>query len=96
MQPVVDHITVAVGPAEQQEEVPPWAVGLTLDAAVAKLRELPPAAHTLPGYRFPPAHTADVYGRGDAGPTLTAEWSHWRVASLWLGSGRGGGDAGLR
>ena len=52
---------------------PPWAYGVDLDTARARLHALGIPAHQRPGYVFPPPHTADLYQRGDAGPTLTRE-----------------------
>ena len=53
-------------------EPPVWAPAVGLDEVMARFRALPPPAHLRDDYSYPPPHTADVYGRGDAGPALTA------------------------
>ena len=38
-----------------------------------RVKALPAPAHTLLSYAFPPAYTADVYGRGDAAARIAEE-----------------------
>ena len=52
---------------------PEWARNISVDQLKTILRDLPSPAHTQSNYEFPPAHMADVYGRGDPAPRVKAE-----------------------
>jgi len=60
-------------PEESVDLAPPWARAVSVAQMIAKVKALPVPAHRQPGYTYPPQHTADVYGRGDAGARIGAD-----------------------
>ena len=59
-------------PEESVGLAPAWATAISVPEMMARVRGLPVPTHNEADYSFPPEHTADVYGRGDAGSRITS------------------------